>query len=1476
MWRSGLLQGEDAMSLERTGLGIDVGSVSVAVALVGADRSVLWSRYAFHKGDVKETLARILANMPAIPFQTLATTSGSKALESLGLAVHDGVLCAIEASGHISPERRSLFLVGGERFYLIRFHEDGSYRDTRSNTSCAAGTGSFLDQQAQRLGLSDAKELAGIAAGNQETPPTIASRCSVFAKTDLIHAQQEGYGLAQICAGLSSGVARNIVDTVVGKADIPRPAFIAGGVALNGEVVRHLSKQTGCEVQALLHAEILGAVGAASLSLEGRDDRFAGSSSTSCLEELKAALKEERQSRTYVHAPLMESGESRPGNGHLEASSTIGTPRLLVGTRSSRQNPVEVENFDEGCGYSGQDVYVGLDIGSTSSKAVLLGDEGKVLVGLYTRTAGRPLEAMQALFEAISVIESERGKPFHFIGAGTTGSGRKLVGSVIGADLILDEITAHARTATEIDPDTDTIIEIGGQDSKFTTLRRGIVTFSHMNTVCAAGTGSFIEEQAAKLGVPLLDVAGRALSTRAPRTSDRCTVFMEREINHLLVHGYSVDEILAAVLYSIVDNYLNKVATLRLIGERICFQGATARNAALVAAFRKKLNKPIQVSKYCHLAGALGVALTLHDGRPRLHSSFKGLDLWRDGMSARTEICALCANACKLRIVRLGGQDVAYGLTCGRDYGEQAPSRKRDGPLDVVQLRRGRYARESRALPPLPERKRGISIGIPYSLHLVNDAEFWKRFFAELGVEAKVSGPEAGRDGRRLARAEFCAPIADLHGHVASLLRRVDYVFLPHQLRIEGCGSTGCAGYPSGEMCYYTQYAPTLMKAALGHDARIISPLVGGADGNRGSKNELMRALGGLLDVEPRELMDAYERAHRFYVGVQRMVAENFLGRTGRGKNVEVVLVGRPYTILSSRMNRRIPGLLAGLDVPVWVQDEIPEEELARTGAVKPLEMKDLTWSYALRMLCVARYAASREGLYPILISSFRCSPDAFVIDAFREILDAEEKPYLILQVDDLDSAVGYETRIEAGIRAFRNHLHSQQARGRGSSSSRESAKRYESSTAKNEGIGSPAEALGRTREAVEKSFWSPIKSLWGGLGFLRDKTLLVPCWDSYVCQLLVEMFRHRGVDARLLDETPELISRAMRHNSGQCIPVNVVAEECVEYMRRHQLEPSNTALWVLKSRWACNIPMYPSFLRRLLDVEGLEELQIYRGMVTFSDVDLTAPIEAYFAFLLGGMLRRFGCMIRPYEDEPGATDAALEQCLELFRKTFRAGLPKDAALKEATRVLDGVAKTVTSRPKVGIFGDFYVRDNDVFNQGLIREIEIAGGEVVTTPYSEYARVISSAHFKRLLLKGNYKEWTTLRTLLGIMESLEDRYRRRLAKPYSHAPSVNEENLDDALNAFGMRIEQSGETFENVLKVLHICRSHSDVSLLIQVNPAFCCPALVTEAMTEKIESVTGVPVVCITYDGTASSRNHVVRPYLKHARKRGVLRRVG
>ncbi len=624
-------------------IGVDIGSVSISVALLNSarpnvarsDRDVQRFEYRPHGGKVRETLRDILTEIGPITVSGVAITSGSPPLLRNAHPC-DSQISLIAGCRLFFPGARSIIFVGGEKFGLVQFDSQGSYKGARSNSSCAAGTGSFLDQQARRLGFTAIDELVHRACASTTPPAKISTRCAVFARTDLVHAQQAGFSLEEICDGICRGLAQNIADTLLGGQPLEQPVVFAGGVSQNAAVRAHLEQVLHCPLLTHPLAPVFGAIGAA-LSIQERDDP----SSPVIISPAGAAARE------YFFAPLDltdSDGESPEGvnrsifrKGHFSAA-----------------HPVEVEEYADAPGGEAV-VHVGIDVGSTSTKAILIDAECEPLAGFYTRTLGSPLTAVQAIFEAVEDWQARTGTTLRFSGVGTTGAGRKFVGSIVRADLVVDEITAHARAAYALDPEIDTIIEIGGQDAKFTTMRDGMVTFSHMNTVCAAGTGSFLEEQACRLGCSLTDYTRRVTGVRAPLSSDRCAVFMERDINNFMARGFSTEEILAAALYSVRENYLTKVARGAAIGERIAFQGATARNKALVAAFQDGLGKPILVSKYCHLTGALGVALLLAE-KGGARSRFLGLAGLRKDIPVRAETCTLCGNHCRLRIARWPGR----------------------------------------------------------------------------------------------------------------------------------------------------------------------------------------------------------------------------------------------------------------------------------------------------------------------------------------------------------------------------------------------------------------------------------------------------------------------------------------------------------------------------------------------------------------------------------------------------------------------------------------------------------------------------------------------------------------------------------------------------------------------------------------------------------------------------------------------------
>ncbi len=1389
-------------------LGVDAGSIAVSAVLIDRNGGIIKTDYAQHGGDPAGALTRMLESWGDLTVGCVAATGQAPDIVTAPFCV-DTRVSFITAAKRLHPEMGSLLIVGGEKFGLALFNERGEYMNYRSNTSCAAGTGSFLEQQAKRLNLADIGEFSELSYGNTGNVPKIASRCSVFAKTDLIHAQQEGYSLGEICDGLCYGLAKNVADTLFSNAHISGPMVFAGGVSKNRAVLKHLASMTGAEMVTDAHSHIYGALGAALQALE--ENAQVGDDPVS-VRGIVAAKKKEK---SYHCGPLSLAQSQYPdfdSENRYEFQS-----RRFPGT-----TPVEVdlyENFQKGETYG---LFFGIDIGSTSTKAVLMDRGRRVMAGFYTRTSGRPVTAVQTIFECIDDIATTRECGMEFLGAGTTGSGRKFIAEIIGADTVLDEITAHARAAWELDPETDTIIEIGGQDSKFTTMSNGMVTFSIMNNVCAAGTGSFIEEQAKKLGCPLSDYSRRAEGLPSPLSSDRCTVFMERDLNHYLAEGYTVDEILASVLHSVRDNYLMKVAIEKNIGKRVLFQGATAKNRALVAAFEQRLARPITVSKFCHLTGAMGAALAMCD-EGIADTKFRGVGLYRADIPIRTEVCELCTNHCKIRLAEVNGETVAFGFLCGRDY-ETRKFIRNESAFDLLGARKKAFSMEK------AEPRYDAVIGIPAALHLFEELPLWRRFFQNLSLRTVTSEGyrEAVKEGKRMSGAEFCAPLTALHGHTAWLGTRCDYVFLPVYVEEPKVDRDHTRNY-----CYYTQYAPSVVSQAVDRDLekRILSPVVRSTLGDFYLKIQLYRMLRSVrgFSASFMTVSRAYDDAVAFYrAGVGRL-QEIFKKESESAGDVQVMFLGRPYTLLSREMNSGITDIFSKNGIRSYFQDMLPASGESGDGVGQLL--KDLHWRFAAGVIETAEAVASMDGIYPVFVTSFKCTPDSYTVEYFKKIMDRHRKPYLILQLDEHDSSVGYETRIEAGIRAFRNHMKSSGE------------------------TGAPAATATKPSRCTKEE--------------LAGKTLLFPRWDSITCTLLEAVLRNHGLDARIVDESTGAIQRSMRMNSGQCIPLTIMLQNVIDYIETHGLDPEKTAVWTGKSQLSCNIGMFPAYKKSLLEDygRGMEKVTVYSGEVMFNDLSIKTCVNGYTAYMLGGNLRKIGCHIRPYETVKGATDAVMAESLGHLYNALLEGKQVEETVEEVVSRFLAIPVRRTSRPKVAIFGDFYVRENDVLNQDLIRTIEDNGGEVVTTPYSDLMRIVADVYIRKWFKIGKFADAALASVMRRVVPVITEKY-EKLFERILPRQAFSRRPPEEVFRKFNLEIFHTGESMENILKIAHLMESYPDLSLLVQTNPSYCCPSLVTEAMADRIEEITGIPIVTIEYDGTGGRKNEDVVPYLKYLRR--------
>lgn len=1068
-------------------VGFDVGSVSAKLAVVwpagngevrstgpefpgffqagtaaqlGVRAPVLLSNYRRTYGNpvqtAKDLLAELRAALPGEKVMAIrATGSGGRLLaEALNAEPENEFKAIACAVGKSYPEVRTVFEIGGESSKYLRLADgigDGHATGSNANTyatgitdyatsgECAAGTGSFLDQQATRLKYR-VEEIGDIVT-EAKCAARIAGRCSVFAKSDMIHAQQRGFSTGEVLKGLCEAVARNFKSNIVrGKPVTPQVALI-GAVSQNRGVV-----------QALLDAFRLS------------NDQLLVPAEYAWMAAIGCALLERNhkvESRSRPRFP-------RHWEDSLQKASRRGqlAPLSLENVCLLRDHPEASRAAALPGGGGPVSTYLGIDVGSVSTNLALLDENGQLLHGIYLRTAGRPIAVVQQGLQEIDGLF--RGK-IVVRGVGTTGSGRELIGELVGADAVNDEITAHKTGAVFVHErlvkgkaasalgnngrpaNVDTIFEIGGQDSKFISIDHGVVVDFAMNEACAAGTGSFLEEQAERMGIQIKDeFAGRAMASRAPaRLGERCTVFMERDVTAWMQRGTSIDDLAAGLAYSVAVNYLNRVVRGRKIGNVIYFQGGTAYNDSVAAAFSQILGKRIIVPPHNGIIGAIGMALIAQQvtrakegvreclqvgafamaaAAASLNSSvstftmpaatistFRGFDLTKTSFQTREFVCKACSNYCDMKEITVEGRKSYWGDKCSDKFRKHARTEHKPVIVDLMTFR-DQLLIEGFARPG----RNGVSgkprVGLPQAMFYYDRFPFWRTYLERIGFEIVVSGPTDQRiatRGAELSIAEPCFPVQIAHGHIHSLLRGadgrppVDFVFVPNIMDMEAPESP-----VASHLCPWNQTLAFVVRSAPEFEPfadRFLAPTLHFRAGQKHVKSQLARYFErfGVLRRESNAALDAAYAVQAQFT--ERLIEEGHKARatlhaTGQPA---VLLLGRPYNIYDRNGNCDIPRKLRDLyGVNVIPMDFLPLDE-APVENLHP----NMFWNSGRRILEAGRFARENQGMHVMYLTNFKCGPDSFIKHFLR---DVTEMPFLVLQFDGHGNDAGYLTRCEA------------------------------------------------------------------------------------------------------------------------------------------------------------------------------------------------------------------------------------------------------------------------------------------------------------------------------------------------------------------------------------------------------------------------------------------------------------------------------
>ena len=1015
-------------------LGIDVGSTTVKVVVLDRARTLLGHRYLRSNGQSQQTLLQALRDLGGefdlaqVAGVGLTGSGGERIARAIGGQHVNELIAQTRAVSEYYPQARTVIEIGGQdsKFLSLEWDEAQgklALRDFAMNAICAAGTGSFLDQQAERLGIEIEGEFGSLAL-QSESPARIAGRCTVFAKSDMIHLQQKGTPLPDILAGLCHALARNFKGVISkGKAFVA-PVLIQGGVAYNQGVVRAFENILGLKPGELIIPEqhhIMAALGTALIAWD------AASEASLPISLNLAGLEELTHEEQSNHKPLPALGNCAFAlpiyDIGLSSRTSPPAPRLRGEGRTDSLSQWERAGV---WADTPLPVYLGIDVGSISTNLALIDSHGQVVARRYLQTAGKPLDAVRAGLHEISI---EVGDTVVVQGVGTTGSGRYLTADFVGGDVVRNEITAQARAATAIDPSVDTIFEIGGQDSKYISLNHGAVVDFTMNSACAAGTGSFLEEQAERLDLNIkADFSQLALGAAQPTgLGERCTVFMESDVIHHQQQGAGLDQITAGLAYAIAQNYLNRVVNNRPIGQKIFLQGGVAWNQSVVAAFQTLLDRQIIVPPHHDVTGAIGVAILVMEeltqrriAGEELPTRFKGFDLSDRHYETTTFECRACPNICDVsKVVIAGEAPIFYGARCDifEEIGHHSTSRQASCIPDL-------FAERSALLlgdytPPEGPRTGKPRIALARAMTFHDLFPYWRTLFKALDIEIVLSeptNPEIIKTTLEHAGIESCLPAKLVHGHTLNLVDKdVDAILLPSMINREDGGP----GQLDANYCPFVSASayivPQQIDVATRGGQRLISlPFrLRSETLRRQELLDLTQQLG--MDTSPERIAEAdaaaFAALQDFNTAIRQRGQEILAGL--EGSQPAVVLVGRPYNTADLEVCQDLPYKLRKLGVLPIPIDFLP----TNTVDIAPYYTK-ISSPSGQSILAAGIIIRDNPYLQAIYVTNFCCGPDAFFIGFFKRIMG--DKPFLELELDEHSADAGIVTRCEAFFDSLR------------------------------------------------------------------------------------------------------------------------------------------------------------------------------------------------------------------------------------------------------------------------------------------------------------------------------------------------------------------------------------------------------------------------------------------------------------------------
>jgi|TARA_B100000315_G_scaffold259987_1_gene318546 predicted CoA-substrate-specific enzyme activase len=1267
--------------------------------------------------------------------QALVATYGVQSPDMLNVTyVNELVAQTFPIADKYAGEEVHIIEIGGEDSKYMKLSPDGEMTDNELNGECAAGTGTFIEEQVPRIGYDDLYAMIEAAwhAADKETPQ-IAGRCTVFAKSDITHHMKDGVGQDRIGKAVHESVAdtyfRNLVGQVKRKLRGSGVVILQGGVAKNKALVRAFRDL---------------------LSKNGlRADRLV----VPPWPELKIVEGAARVAAANADGQTIDRRALLAGLDHLQAyiesvQPSSGLPPLVLRDSDALIKTWRPYRFSSG---EMKQVVLGIDSGSTTTKLVLLDAENHaVLYKSYARNADG--NQFESIHRGLKELREQIGEQIEIVHVGVTGSAREAIGAVVGADEVIDEINAHATAACRIQPDTDTIFEIGGQDSKFIRVENGIATDFEMNKICAAGTGSFLDEAADRvLNVPVEQLGAMALqdSPEPEDLGETCAVFMKSRVVRAQALGATPQSIAAGLSRSIVINYLHKVVGGHQIGDNITFLGGATFNHATVAAFEQSTGKRISVPEHAEVMGAIGAALVAStdyegmrfDSQQRVTmTDFRGLDAdFRvDEATQDQRTCNVCTNYCRLKfVVTEDGSKVVFGAAC--DLYEGAVAKKsgklRPMPLpteDLVEVRKRLMATSQVGQMQLHERHSPRKkVLIPSALNYWEHLPFWRAFLETCGVEVLTTEPSRNEIldlAATTSNLETCLPIKVALGIARHAWDNadVDFVFMPVVHKVESEDIL----WDRSAVCPLITGAPHMVRSELSlRDERegskkFIQPEF---DFTR-PRRDVIRQLQVLLqqlDVDKtlaKKAYDAARRAQNEFLQAQRMEGMKVLEeiRASDGEKRGVVLLARPYSSLDSRMNLKLDAEIRKAGWFVLPMDFLPLAESHRAAS----DMADDTWYYQRKINQAAALIADDPDLFPIFITSYLCGPDGFIHKNVEERMRQSGKAMLTLQIDEHTATAGYKTRIDAFLRSIDN-------------------KRKADLIAAKQNL--RARRLPIVQVTDEET--SDID-----LTELRSKQVVFIPRMSEHSILVAGALRSCGVASRSFPPmTDEAMEKGLACSNGMaCVPHTITTGEVLHFVGEEVAggtRPDDIAIMWTQTKGACRFTQYSTQLQKSLNHAGFRGAKVVNFTTTATKNQFRPPLalftRVFQAYSLGDYLGQILLENRPYElegsemterrrklserspdldsEDVTLTDLVYRNYLHKIADVM--GKPEELhqQLSEFVREIEKIPKDLNQRkPLIDLIGEIFLRLNSYANCELVELLEANGCEVFLPGVAEF------------------------------------------------------------------------------------------------------------------------------------------------------------